>query len=132
MKKWLVFILSAACLLTVPACGKPSPEDIRETISGKTYLYEKDGFGGDFTISLNDDGTFSYYEGYLSSYIGVGEWTLENDSLLLSDDDQTGFPFSNYFRVKGNDLIFQSENSTNFLYIKVADGEKFSPNSPES
>ena len=27
------------------------------------YVYEKTGFGGEFTITLNSDGTFQYYEG---------------------------------------------------------------------
>ena len=126
MKKWLVFILSAACLLTVPACGKPSPEDIREAISGKTYLYEKDGFGGDFTIRLNADKTFTYYEGSLSSYIGAGSWTLDGETLVLADGDAYGHSRENSFKIVGGDLVFQAEGSTNFTHIKAADGDKFS------
>lgn len=43
-------------------------------IVDKTYINEKEGVGGSFTIHINDDGTFSYYEGLLSNYLGIGVW----------------------------------------------------------
>lgn len=104
-------------------CSKPVQES---DIAGKSYLYEKEGFGGSFSIQINIDGTYDYYEGNLSSYIGVGEWELDGDTLLLADNDEAGYPLANYFKVKGDSLIFLSENSSNFLYVKVAEGEKFS------
>lgn len=95
-------------------------------IVDKTYVYEKDGFGGEFVITINGDGTFSYYEGALSSYMATGKWTLEEDTLQLSDDEDMGSSLVNYFKVDGNDLIYLSENSSNFLYVQVADGDIFS------
>lgn len=94
------------------------------------YLYEGDGFGGDFTISLRADGSFTYYEGHLSSYIGAGKWSVSGDILTL--EDETGVPKVNRFRMEGNDLIFQAKGSTNFIYVKVADGAVFSKNSEVS
>lgn len=91
------------------------------------YLYEEDGFGGDFTISLRADGSFTYYEGHLSSYIGAGKWSVSGDILTL--EDETGITRVNRFRMEGNDLIFQAKGSTNFIYVKVADGAVFSKNS---
>ena len=91
------------------------------------YLYEGDGFGGDFTISLRADGSFTYYEGHLSSYIGAGKWSVSGDILTL--EDETGITRVNRFRMEGNDLIFQAKGSTNFIYVKVADGAVFSKNS---
>ena len=91
------------------------------------YLYEGDGFGGDFTITLRTDGSFTYYEGGLSSYIGAGKWSVSGDILTL--EDETGVPKVNRFRMEGNDLIFQANGSTNFIYVKVADGAVFSKNS---
>lgn len=123
MKKIVVFALIIACLFSVTACGRS--EDIRDTIADKIFVYEKDGFGSAFTISLSDDGTFSYYEGGFSSYIGAGSWVLEDDILVLSDDDEVGYPFVNRFKVKDGELVFISEDSSNFLYVKVADGERF-------
>lgn len=90
----------------------------------KTYVYENDGFGGDFTITIDDDGSFSYYEGALSSHIGDGEWTLEGDTLILSENGES--PRVYYFKVDENDLVFTDENSSDFLYVKVSDGERFS------
>ncbi len=93
--------------------------------AGKTYTYEGEGFGGDFVIQINEDGFFSYYEGLLSSYLGAGTWTLEDDILVLSDNAEMGHPFVNYFRLDGKDLVFLAENSSNFIYVKVKDGERF-------
>ncbi len=94
------------------------------------YLYEGDGFGGDFTITLRADGSFTYYEGNLSSYIGAGRWSVSGDILTLKDE--TGVSKVNHFRMEGNDLIFQAKGSTNFIYVKVADGAVFSKNSEVS
>ncbi len=93
--------------------------------TGKTYTYEGEGFGGDFVIQINEDGSFGYYEGLLSSHLGAGTWTLEDDILVLSDNAEMGHPFVNRFRLEGNDLVFLSEDSSNFIYVKVADGERF-------
>ena len=106
-----------AVLLLAGCAGSVSESDI----TGKTYLYEKDGFGGDFAITIEEDGTFRYYEGPLSSHIGYGEWTLEEDTLLLTENNLT-----NYFKVDGSDLIFLEENSSNFTYVTVSGGERFS------
>jgi len=89
-----------------------------------------DGFGGDFTITLRADGSFTYYEGGLSSYIGAGKWSVSGDILTL--EDETGVPKVNHFRMEGNDLIFQAKGSSNFIYVKVADGSAFSKNSEVS
>lgn len=60
----------AVCCLTVHAGGD---------ITG-TYVYEGEGFGGDFTVTIREDGTFTYYEGPLSSIFGDGTWYLAEDS----------------------------------------------------
>lgn len=127
MRKSIFYIMIIICLFSIMACGcqKGASEDIRDMIVDRTFIYEKDGIGGDFTISVNSDGTFQYYEGGFSSYIGMGSWTLEDDILILSDNIETGYPFVNRFKVDGNKLIFLIEDSSNFIYIKVADGECF-------
>ena len=93
-----------------------------ETIARKSYVYENEGFMGNFTITLNTDGTFTYYEGGASSYIGRGNWEREDDVLTLSDND---FPFVNRFLIAEDELIFIETGSTNFLHIKVKNGERF-------
>lgn len=111
------YIPLLALLLLLAGCSSKVRE---EDIAGKTYCYEKDGFGGPFTIQLEEDGSFTYYEGYLSSYIGTGDWTLEGNVVTLQEKTQN---FT--FWVKDDSLIFQARNSGEFLYLKVKDGEKF-------
>ena len=126
MKKcfWRVYAAAFAMALLFTGCSGAEQDS---GIAGKTYIYEKEGIGGDFAIGIFEDGTFSYYEGMLSSYIGFGSWTLDGDTLLLTEREQLeGQQRVNYFKIDGNDLVFLAENSSNFVYVKVADGERFS------
>lgn len=91
------------------------------------YVYEKDGFGGVFTITLNDDGTFQYSEGGLSSHIGDGTWSFEDGLVCISEESPDG-PRNNYFQVEEDCLVFQAKQSNNFIYVKVSDGERFNAN----
>ncbi len=121
MKKTLSLTLAFALLLVVCAlvcsgCGG---------VADKNYQYEKDGFGGTFTIRIETDGTMQYYEGMLSSHAGVGTWTLEDDILTISEDNGKGGQRVNRFRVEGDDLCFIAEGSDNFIHIQVADGDRF-------
>lgn len=121
MKRLVVFPLVLLCLFSLAACGQA----LQDSLPG-TYLYEKEGFGGglgDFSIQLYDNGTFQYYEGPLSSYIGTGDWTLEGDVLVLTDT--TGYSLVNRFQVDGTDLIYRTEGSSGFVYVDVADGDLF-------
>lgn len=92
------------------------------------YYRDKGGFGGDFSIYLAADGHFSYCAGLLSSYIGLGRWTWDGETLCLEDEglkDSKGIQRF-YFTLDGGDLIFQAERSDEFMYVDVADGERFS------
>lgn len=132
MKKCSICLMMMALFFALAACGQQNreKEDLRDVIAHRTYLYEKEGFGGEFTIQINDDGTFIYYEGALSSYIGIGSWVLDDDILVLSEGD--GDAFVNRFKVDGSDLVFLSEGSSNFMYVKVVDGERFTGTSDEA
>ena len=99
--------------------------DKRDDVAGKTYLYEGEGTGGSFTITLYEDGTFTYYEGMLSSYIGDGTFMLDGDTVVMTDDGPGGYGLVNRFRRDGDDLVFVEQDSDNFIYVKVKDGEKF-------
>lgn len=122
-----IFALAFFIIMLCTGCSNAVKAD---EISNKTYAYEKKDFEIDFKITLNEDGTFSYCEGPISSYLGVGQWTLKGDILLLTDDGEPAKPLVNYFKVEGGELVFQSEKSSNFTYVKVADGERFTV-SPE-
>ena len=86
------------------------------------YVYEKEGFGGPFTIALYPDGTFQYYEGYLSSYIGFGTWEMDGNLLTLREHD---YGLVNHFTITPEGLVFQAEGSDNFFYKEVAEGDRF-------
>ncbi|MBP5579732.1 MAG: dockerin type I repeat-containing protein [Ruminococcus sp.] len=97
-------------------------------IAGKTFVYEKEGFGGDCSIDFKEDGTFLYSPGYLSSYLGGGTWEVSGNKVILThEDDIMSRKRVNCFSIVGNELIYIEEDSDNFIGIKVKDGEKFSP-----
>lgn len=111
---------AAVCFLTDPVTGPSSPGE-------KRYTYEGEGFGGAFTITVRDDGTFTYYEGPLSSHLGDGTWAVSGDVLTLTDPvlaDQE-LVRVNRFRMEGDDLVFLAEGSDNFLYVQLSEGERF-------
>ena len=84
MKRIVICILALGMLAGF-ACAKKTDDVLRKTVAGKTFVRENGGFGGDFTITLREDGTYEYYEGFLSSYIGTGTWTVEDGMLILTE-----------------------------------------------
>ena len=134
MRKAVFFIALILCLTLFTACGQTEKTYTAEDVGGKTYTYEKGGFGGPFTIQIFEDGTFQYYEGMLSSYIGMGTWTLDENTLCLKDweyrfseDFTTMEPYvrTNHFKVEEDCLLWLAENSDNFLYLDVVEGDRF-------
>lgn len=107
-------------ILTLPLVGCGSGKDDFDCGIGKTYVYEKEGFYGDFKISVNNDGTFRYCEGLASSYIGMGEWQIDQNTITLTDG-----LFANTFEIEKGKLIWRADGSDNFTYVKVKDGEAF-------
>ena len=93
--------------------------------AGKTYVWEKEGFGGDFTITLDEDGKYTYYVGYLSSYIGMGKWKVEDGVLTMTEN--TGYDLVFRFSVKDGELVYIKEGSSEFMYVTVGDGDRFVP-----
>ena len=127
MRKFRALCLALLLFISCYLAGCTETGLIKESdITGKTYTYEKDFFVGNFTIANKDDGSFFYYEGQLSSYIGVGNWTLDGNTLHLSDTGLQSKTRNYYFNVDDSDLVFISENSDRFTYIEVADGDRFS------
>ncbi|MBR7184144.1 MAG: hypothetical protein IKD37_00910 [Clostridia bacterium] len=125
---FLILVCICACIL--PACA-PSAADGSETtaalatLAGRCYLYEEDGFGGSFTVTLFDDGSFSYYEGMLSSHIGYGKWAQNGDILTLTESEETGHGGDFRFRCDEETLTYLADRSQNFIYVRLADGAVF-------
>lgn len=88
-----------------------------------TYIYEGDGFGGDFTITLEEDGDYGFSEGPLSSYLGEGAWLFEKGKLYLIEFGS--LDLLNCFAVGNGLLIFIEKDSDNFPYVHLSDGAKF-------
>lgn len=121
-KKVLISIVLVATLILAATLIAWGFESSKQNGSlAKTYVYEKGGFGSDFSLTLNEDGTFTYYAGMLSSYIGYGKWSVQGNILTITETNDR----VNRFRINGDDLVFISEGSENFMYVKVGDGERF-------
>ncbi len=122
MKRFFILLLALAVIALSASCSN-SDTQLQEQISGKVFIWEKEGFGGDFSISLNDDGTYSYYVGYLSSYFAVGDWTVKDGILTLNEESMPDTRFQ--FEVKDRELIFISDGSSDFMYVSVENGDRF-------
>ncbi len=103
--------------------GATAPDTTVQNTSGRIFVWEKEGFGGDFTIQLNDDGTYMYYEGSLSSYIGMGKWSLQDGVVTLYET--SGYANVFRFAMSGEDLVFVADGSSEFMYVTVEDGDRF-------
>ncbi len=126
MKKVLtVLLLLLSIVIILCACEGRNGGDSKTNmdVSGKTFVWEKPGFGGDFTITLQKDGKYQYYAGFLSSYIGMGTWIEENGIVTLTET--SGYDNVFRFAVKDGSLSFIAEGSSKFMYVNVEDGDLF-------
>lgn len=100
------------------------PADQRINITEKSFIYEKEGAGSSFTITIYGDGTFSYYAGWFSSHIGMGVWEQKGGKLYLYESD---YSHANrfVFYIEENALVYFAAESSDFMYVNVADGERF-------
>ena len=133
MLKRRSYLLKGCILLLVSVfflygCGDGSAA-AKESVAGKTYVYTGDTFtkmeNDFFIIAFNEDGTFSYTESLASSYMGVGTWEIRDDLLIMTDNGHSGSFIQNFFRIDGEELVFVEDGSSNFIYMKVQDGERF-------
>lgn len=123
MKKANLLLSLFLCLTLLTACGNTEKIYTAGDVAGKMYTYEKEGFGGPFTISIYENGKFSYYVGFLSSYVGFGEWSVEDGVLTLKDS--TGLNFQNHFKIGEDVLTFIEKDSTGVMYMNLRDGDRF-------
>lgn len=116
-------VLALGAALTLSGCANITYQD---NLAGKGFVYEKGGFPDRFGIQLYGDGSFTYYAGAFSSYVGYGAWELDDDTLILLEDANAN-GISNIFKFKvGKDsLSYIAEESDKFMYVDVGDGEKF-------
>lgn len=72
---------------------------------------------------MNADGTYTFYEGYLSSYLGGGSWDIYYNAIYMTEENGLDLKFM--FGVEDGTLTYIKMNSDDFPYVKVADGERF-------
>ena len=110
--------------LWIEEYGKEDREMFNK-IAGRTFCWEKEGFGSDFTVSFKPDGTYAYYEGVLSSYIGMGTWSVKDGIITMAETG--GYDFIYHFAIDGDDIVYIARNSSKFIYSHVEDGDRFIP-----
>ena len=122
MKKRIIAIIAllTLALTALSACAKPN-----YGFTGKTYIYEKITGDSAFSITINEDGTFTYTEGTVGTYNANGKWTYQDGIITLDDNLSEDFNFVNNFIYSDGALVFFSEGSTNFPTVTVEDGDKF-------
>lgn len=123
MKKTRTWILYFALALSLTACGKSEEATLNPgiyTLQG----YERE-VPGDFIITLYDDGTFQCYETLISSYIGMGHYSIEKDKVTLQEDAEGCTGAVNYYQIAGGDLVFVSEGSSNYHFVPLEEGAVF-------
>ena len=130
MKKAIALIL--AMLLTTlvfVSCVTKEPLSQEQVAGHYMHKYgEWESFGDHFSIDLNADGTYSYYETYISSHIGMGNYSIHGDVITLTDElpgvDGTVTRFYR-FRYVDDKLVFLAEKSGSFTYVDLPDGTVF-------
>ena len=73
-------------------------------------------------------GVFSMGFSLISSYLPFGEYRVENDTLILETSDEK---YCYYFKIDGENLIFDKEKSSFTWYAEIPDGAVYFPAEPE-
>ena len=114
MKK--IILIAAAILLCAAALC--SCHDIK--IYG-TYTF-RDGDAWS-EVTLHEDGSFEFMFSPISSYLGIGEFTVQNDTLTLKTSDGQ---YHYVFRITDNGIVFDADASSDTLWFgEFADGALF-------
>lgn len=131
-KVWSVLL--AAGMLFLPSCGRvASAEQLGETDvpdeaakTGRVYSYrdaesalewDKPGF------TLYEDGTFYFYFSAISSYVGLGTYELDGDTLVLATGDGN---YEYCFTADGEAYVFDGEHSSKVTHFaEIPDGARF-------
>ena len=98
-------------------------EQSSEDLLGKTFVYEN---SSSFTITFNDYGKFACYEKDTLSYMTIGKWELNGDTVVLKYPFDENSEKTVYLKLNGSDMVYIGDRSDNFTSVKVQDGDKFS------
>lgn len=74
-------------------------------------------------VTLNDDGSFTFVFSQLSSYIGLGKFSISGDKLTLETSDGK---YHYVFRITDSGIEFDADASSNMLWFgEFVDGSIF-------
>lgn len=115
--------ISAALLCAVLLC-LTGCRDNGLSYYPRVYVLEGSDDPMPASVILYEDGRFQLHFSALSSYIGVGRYTVENDTLVLRTDDDGGFVYT--FDVGNDKLVFNAERSSEIVWFSgMKDGSVF-------
>ncbi len=128
MKKALICMMTVILIITAfVSCEKKDgtqPNDICGT-----YVRKNSNEYDSFTITLNEEGTYSYFETMISSHIGFGEYTVDGEKVTLVDSQIPGaygsHTYTFTFKYEDDKLVYLADESDHFMYINLPDGAEF-------
>ena len=123
MEKLTAFIMCISLALLISACGKNSETSLKPGIY--TLQNAEKNVPGDFTITVYDDGTFQYYETPVSSYIGMGHYSIEKNVITLKEDEAGCTGDINCYQISDGNLLFIDNTSDNYRFVPLKDGALF-------
>ncbi len=98
----LVCAVLAACFLFVPKDAQLKPLPC-------TYTFESDDLLSSASVSLGTDGKFMLTFSPISSHLGIGDYTVEGNRLILPLE---GTNEKYVFKIRGETLVFDGKAST--------------------
>ena len=142
-----VCVILAVCFLTNPRKDETDPavsspetqtaSDAEVTVfdEERIYYYSGNYYTGagmdtdnmiDFSIRFSPDGTYTWSETPISSFLGMGTYSIEGGVLTMTDNAEfMGTERVNMFLVSGDKLYYSFEGSDNFNIVKLSDGDEF-------
>ena len=115
-RKTLIISAAVVTVIIVLAVINPFKTEMKY---GK---YTRPGFGSDAVISINEDGTYSYSPGALSSFFDQGNWQLKGNRLTMYSAGGDKW----YFTVKGDTLEFVEGETEMIVKTYLEKGQIFS------
>lgn len=121
-------IVVAVCFLTNPKkdknCEVPFGTYVKNDLSGDTMLY----WSG---LTINEDGTFTYSPSVISSYMGVGTWTIDGDYITFNDTGMGDVRKEVFKCIDGNLYYVAAKSASNSMWGLV-DGSEYTLQAEDS
>ena len=117
----LVLVVCVIVGALVFVFGKPAAP----LLEGKCYSLGAPGDIEHYTSISFSHGKFAIMFSYLSSYIGIGDYSVSGDVLTLPTDDGR-YVYRFFIRENGEKLVFDGKNSSEMRWFsETMDGAEF-------